>query len=70
LYAVSRAVVLYPNKKGVTDGCPWWLTAVIRATQEARDEEDQDWKPAWANSLRDPILKKVITKKSWCSGSR
>jgi hypothetical protein len=27
-------------------------------------------KPAWANSSRDPILKKPITKKSWWSDSR
>jgi hypothetical protein len=27
-------------------------------------------KPAWANSLRDPILKKPFTKQGWWSGSR
>jgi hypothetical protein len=26
-------------------------------------QEDHGLKPAWANSLRDPILKKHITKK-------
>jgi hypothetical protein len=26
-------------------------------------------KPAWANSSQDPISKKPITKKGWCSGS-
>jgi hypothetical protein len=35
-----------------------------------RDQEDQGLRPARANSLRDPILKKKITKKSWWSGSR
>jgi hypothetical protein len=35
-----------------------------------RNEEDCGSKPAWANSLRDPILKKSITKKGWCSASR
>jgi hypothetical protein len=33
-------------------GCQW-LTPVILATQEAEIS-----KPAWANSLRDPILEK------------
>jgi hypothetical protein len=28
-----------------------------------RDQEDRDLKPAQANSLRDPILKKPITQK-------
>jgi hypothetical protein len=27
-----------------------------------RDQEDHGSKPAWTNSLRDPILKKLITK--------
>jgi hypothetical protein len=35
-----------------------------------RDQEDLGLKPAWANSSRDPILKKPITKKSWWSDSR
>jgi hypothetical protein len=35
-----------------------------------RDQEDQGSKPAQANSLWDPILKKPITKKGWWSGSR
>jgi hypothetical protein len=35
-----------------------------------RDEEDRGSKPAWANSLGDPILKNPITKKDWWSGSR
>jgi hypothetical protein len=29
----------------------------------SRDEEDHGWKPARANSLKDPISKKPITKK-------
>jgi hypothetical protein len=35
-----------------------------------RDQEDWSSKPAWANSLRDSILKKHITEKGWWSGSR
>jgi hypothetical protein len=35
-----------------------------------REQEYQGLKPAWANSLRDPILKKPITKKGWWNGSR
>jgi hypothetical protein len=35
---------------------------VILATQKA--EEDCGLKPAWANSLKDPISKKPITKKA------
>jgi hypothetical protein len=36
-----------------------------------RDQEDQALKPAWANSLQDPILKKNPSqKKGWWSGSR
>jgi hypothetical protein len=30
-----------------------------------RDQENHSLKSAWANSLRDPILKKPITKKGW-----
>jgi hypothetical protein len=30
----------------------------------------RDQKAAWANSSRDPILKKPFTKKGWGSGSR
>jgi hypothetical protein len=35
-----------------------------------RDQEDHGLKPARANSFRDPILRKPITKKGWWSGSR
>jgi hypothetical protein len=35
-----------------------------------RDQEDCSLKPGWANSSRDPISKKPITKKYWWSGSR
>jgi hypothetical protein len=35
-----------------------------------RYQEDHGSKPAQANSPRDPILKKLITKKDWWSGSR
>jgi hypothetical protein len=34
-----------------------------------RDQEDHSSKPAWANSSRDPISIKPITKKGWWSGS-
>jgi hypothetical protein len=30
----------------------------------SRDQEDYGWKPAWANSSRDPILKIPITKRA------
>jgi hypothetical protein len=36
----------------------------------SRDQEDQGSDPAQANSLRDFILRKPITKKGWWSGSR
>jgi hypothetical protein len=38
-----------------------------------RDQENLSLKPAWANSLRDPISKKkkkFIAKKGWWSGSK
>jgi hypothetical protein len=35
-----------------------------------RNQEDHGSKPAQANSSPDPILKKLITKKGWWSGSR
>jgi hypothetical protein len=35
-----------------------------------RDQEHCSLKPAWANSLWDPISKNPITKKGWWSGSR
>jgi hypothetical protein len=35
-----------------------------------RDQEDLYLKPAWANSLQDPISKKPFKKKGWCSGPR
>jgi hypothetical protein len=35
-----------------------------------RQQEDCSSKPAWANSLQDPISKKHFTKKGWWSGSR
>jgi hypothetical protein len=41
------------------------LTPIILAAQEARDQEDQSSMSAWANSSREPILKKPITKKGW-----
>jgi hypothetical protein len=47
----------------------WWLTPVIPVTR-GRDQEDHGSKPAPANSSRDPISKKPITKKGWWSGSR
>jgi hypothetical protein len=35
-----------------------------------RDKEEHGSKPAWANSLSNPISKKTITKQGWWSGSR
>jgi hypothetical protein len=34
-----------------------------------RNQEDHSSKPAWENSLRDPISKKPFTEKGWWSGS-
>jgi hypothetical protein len=36
----------------------------------SRDQEDWGLKPPWANSLQDPILKKLITESARWSGSR
>jgi hypothetical protein len=47
----------------------WWLTPVILATQETRDQEDRDLKPAHGNSFQDPSSKIPNTKKGWWSGS-
>jgi hypothetical protein len=44
----------------------WWLMPVYSG---GRDQEDCGSKPAWANSLQDPMPKKPITKKGWWSGS-
>jgi hypothetical protein len=49
----------------------WWLTPVIPATQGSqilRDQEDRSSKPTQANSSKDPILKKKITKKKRAGG--
>jgi hypothetical protein len=47
-----------------------WLTPVILATQETRDQEAHSLKPAWANSSGDPILKTSNTEQGWWGGSR
>jgi hypothetical protein len=39
-------------------------------TQEAEIRRISGSKPDWANSLRDPISKKPITRKGWWSDSR
>jgi hypothetical protein len=58
------------SQEGLETRCVW-LTPVILATQEAEiNQEDHGLGLAWANSSQDPILKKLITKKSWWSGSR
>jgi hypothetical protein len=44
-------------------GCQW-LTTVILATQEAEIRRIMVLSQFWANSLRDPISKKDITKKN------
>jgi hypothetical protein len=36
---------------------------------EGKDQEDHGLSPAWANSLREPIMKIPNTKKSWQSGA-
>jgi hypothetical protein len=33
-----------------------------------RDQEDRSWRPPWANSAQDPILKIPITKMGWWNG--
>jgi hypothetical protein len=47
-----------------------WLTLVNPSNSGGRDQEDSGSKPAQANNLQDPILKKPITKKGWWSDSR
>jgi hypothetical protein len=37
-----------------------WLTPVILAIQESRDQEDRSSKPAQANSSRDPMEKGMV----------
>jgi hypothetical protein len=44
-------------------------TCLLPCYSGGRDLEDHGSKPAWASSPRDPISKKPITKKDWCSGS-
>jgi hypothetical protein len=44
------------------DECQLFMP-VILATQEAEIRRNGSLKPAWANSLQDPILKKPFTKK-------
>jgi hypothetical protein len=36
----------------------------------SRDQEDHSSKPAWTNIPQDPVSKKHITKRGWCSVSR
>jgi hypothetical protein len=36
-----------------------WLTPIILTNLGDSNQEDQDLKPAWTNSPRDPILKKT-----------
>jgi hypothetical protein len=48
--------------KGVKRAGRWWLTPAILANSGGRDQEDHGLKPAWANSSREPTLKKPITK--------
>jgi hypothetical protein len=43
----------------------WWLTSVILATQEAERSGGPQFVAAQANSSKDPISKKTITKESW-----
>jgi hypothetical protein len=48
-----------------TDKIDWVLEAHTcnPSYSESRDQEDHGSKPAWANSLRDPICKKIHHKK-------
>jgi hypothetical protein len=63
---------VWPGKVSLTRWCRnWlsrmrrsqWLRPVILATQEAEIRRIIVWSQLWANSSRDPILKKPITKK-------
>jgi hypothetical protein len=48
----------------------WWLTPGIIATQEAEIRRIMVQNQPWANSFRDPISNRSITKKGWWSSSR
>jgi hypothetical protein len=56
-----------------TKECLCWAAMVYASNPSysgGRDQEDHGSKPALANSLQDPLLKKPFTKKGWWSGSR
>jgi hypothetical protein len=50
------------KKKNLLAG-HWWLTPMILATQEAVIRMIRVLKPAWANSLQDPISKNPSQKR-------
>jgi hypothetical protein len=62
-----------PSKCEALSSNPGWVPVAQACNPTysgGRDQEDQDSKPALENSLRDPILKKPITKKGWwCASS-
>jgi hypothetical protein len=43
----------------------WWLWTIILTTQEAETRRIRVWSQPQANSMWDPILKKLITWKGW-----
>jgi hypothetical protein len=56
-------------KKGVTCWVPM-AYGYNPSYSGGRDQEDHGLKPAWANSLQDPVSKILITKMGWWSGLR
>jgi hypothetical protein len=56
--------------KNLLEARHWWLMPIILATQKVEIRRIEVQSQLWANSSKDPISKKKITKKCWWSGSR
>jgi hypothetical protein len=61
--SIDNTVADVSSKQYCQAGC-WWLTTVILLLG-VRDQKDYNWRPTWANSSWDPILKNPIPKKGW-----